>query len=200
MKDTETDLGNGGVVSVRWGERHADVELTEGDIALTATFSAPEGLDSFAEWCPVAPSQVKLEWSRWVPSGDGQDSRSIGVTSFVWQSTGATLARLVAEWNISHRDAAEVRLRERMAAWARDLPATSARRASGTYYRTLLAMYEYAALRHDHPLRLLSDATGRSSSTLRGQLARARVLAGLPWWETAVEGVDYLRLGDHVEP
>jgi|SRR5664279_1514463 len=184
MMDSERDLGGGATVRVEWkegegGRVYADASLTSGDTTLTATFAPPDGLESLDDWCPGAPMGVILQWSNFVPSGEDHDARgrSNGVTSFVWTSSVKALSTVVKEWNSTHRDAAEVLLRERLAAQVDTLPAVPARGGKGAYYSTILTMHEYAKRRCDYPLKMLGRVTGLSPSTLRGQLARARELS-----------------------
>lgn len=189
MEDAEVDLGNGATLALEWlegsdGRLYADVSLEDGGVILTANFVPPDGLVSLVDWCPGAPNGVIFDWAHHVPSGDdnAHSTRSNGITSFVWQATGAVLSQLMAGWNATHRDAAEARLREHLTTLAASLPAPpgrGVRGAGGEYHAALLDMYAYAALRCDYPLRMLSDVTKLGPSTVRSQLSRARDLAAV---------------------
>lgn len=183
---TTVDLDDGATLSMDWSDGGSVYTLTDGDVALAASFAPPSGLAPLDDWCPGSPSVVTFFFVPWVPIGR---EGSAGVTSFVWQGAGKVLSRIVGEWDARHRLAAEALLRARLTERAKALPVKPGRGGGASYYSALLEIFDYAAQRHDYPARLLSEVCRLSPSTLRTRLARARELRYASWQaETGQDG------------
>ena len=190
MAKDQHDLGGGAALETEWDDGGCTYALTDGDTALKARFQAPEGVEVFDDWCPGSPSSVELQFVHWVPIGR---EGSAGVTSFVWRGTGQVLSTIVGEWNARYRDAAEALLRARLTELAEALPVKPGRGGGESYYSALLEIFDYAAQRHDYPLKLLSEVCRLSPSTTRTRLARARELRYARWRTETGQVVGKLR-------
>jgi hypothetical protein len=189
---TTTELADG--QTLRFDSYDGGYEATledPGGVVLVATFSAPDGVVDLDDWCPGSPSGVTFSFVPWVPIGR---EGSAGITTFVWQSAGRVLyTTIMGGWNAHHRDAAEALLRERLTERAEALPVKPGRGVAGEpYYSALLELFAYAAQRHDHPAKLVSEVCHLAPATLRTRLERARAL-GYARWRADTGQTDGLR-------